>query len=302
MDLMNRVFSPYLDQFVVVFIDDILGYSKDKEEQKKHLRIILQTLRENHLYAKLSKCEFWLNKVAFLGHVVSKEGVSIDPGKIEAITMWEKPKNVEDVRSFLGLAGYCRRFVKDFSKLAKPLTALMRKENRFKWDENCEIGFLTLKERLTTTPILALLEGSEDFEVYTNASKNGLGWKASVVADALSRKSVHALCLAMPRVRLQDELKEMGICVIRKGDSIGDLTIKPELYAEIREKQKGDTKLEKWRAVVEEGVPSRFVVRVGGGLRFDRRWCVPDNEELKRKILTEAHSTPYSVHPGGDKL
>ncbi|XP_074290980.1 uncharacterized protein LOC141617713 [Silene latifolia] len=139
MDLMNRMFSPYLDQFIVVFIDDILVYSKDKVEHEKNLRIMLQTLRENDLYAKLSKCEFWLDKVAFLGHLVSKEGMSVDP-------------------------------------------------------------------------------------------------------DALSRKSLHALCLAMSRVKLQDDLLRMGICVIRKGDSVGDLTIEPELYAEIREKQKVETR------------------------------------------------------------
>ncbi|XP_074291097.1 uncharacterized protein LOC141617862 [Silene latifolia] len=118
--------------------------------------------------------------------------------------------------------------------------------------------------------------------------------KANVVANALSRKSVHALCLAMSRVKLQDELKQMGICLIRKGDSVGDLTVEPELYAEVREKQKGDPKLEKSRAAVEEDVPSRFVVGLDGGLRFDGRWCVPDDEDLKRKIMTEAHSTPYS--------
>jgi len=162
MDLMNRVFSPYLDKFVVVFIDDILVYSKNEVEHEEHLRIVLKTLEENQLYAKLSKCEFWLEKVAFLGHVISKEGVSVDPSKIEAVTKWKSPKNVSEIRSFLGLAGYYRRFVKDFSKIAKPLTSLMRKENRFNWDESCEKAFLTLKERLITAPILALPEGSEN--------------------------------------------------------------------------------------------------------------------------------------------
>ncbi|XP_074291591.1 putative mitochondrial protein AtMg00860 [Silene latifolia] len=175
MDLMNRVFSPYLDKFIVVFIDDILVYSKTKEEHEKHLRIVLQTLREHQLYAKLSKCEFWLEKVDFLGHIILKGGVVMDPTKIEAVSKWVAPKNVAEIRSFLGLTGYYRRFVKDFSKIARPLTSLMRKDSRFKWDGSCEMAFLTLKERLTTAPVLALSEGSENFEVYTDASKNGLG-------------------------------------------------------------------------------------------------------------------------------
>ena len=106
MDLMNRVFQPYLDRFVIVFIDDILVYSGSSEEHSEHLRIVLQTLRERQLYAKLSKCQFWLHRVAFLGHVISVEGVSVDPHKIEVVVNWKPPKNVSEVRSFLGLAGY----------------------------------------------------------------------------------------------------------------------------------------------------------------------------------------------------
>ncbi|XP_074293310.1 putative mitochondrial protein AtMg00860 [Silene latifolia] len=159
----------------MVFIDDILVYSKTKEEHEEHLRIVLQTLRDNQFYAKLSKCEFWLERVAFLGHVISKKGVVVDPSKIEALSRWESPKNVAEIRSFLGLAGYYQRFVKDFSKIARPLTALMRKDNRFKWDESCETAFLTLKERLTAVLILTLPNGSENLEVYTDASKNGFG-------------------------------------------------------------------------------------------------------------------------------
>ncbi|XP_074265689.1 putative mitochondrial protein AtMg00860 [Silene latifolia] len=141
-----------------------------KEEHAEHLRVVLQTLRDNQLYAKLRKCEFWLEKVAFLGHVVSKEGVFVDPSKIEAVSIWEAPKNVAEVRSFLGLDGYYRRFVKYFSKIIKPLTALMRKENKFtSWDEASATTFLKLKDRLTTTPILTFSEGSENFEVYTDA-------------------------------------------------------------------------------------------------------------------------------------
>ena len=111
MDLMNRVFRPYVDQFVVVFIDDILVYSKDAQEHEQHLRIVLETLREKKLYAKLNKCDFWLKEVSFLGHIVSAEGIRVDPAKIEAVVNWKSPQNVTEVRSFLGLAGYYRRFV-----------------------------------------------------------------------------------------------------------------------------------------------------------------------------------------------
>ena len=125
MDLINRVFKPYLDQFVVVFIDDILVYSKSREEHERHLSIVLQTLRNKQLYAKLKKCEFWLDKVSFLGHVVTKDGISIDPGKVD-VSNWRRPNTVIEIRSFLGLAGYYRQFIERFSKIALPLTRLTR--------------------------------------------------------------------------------------------------------------------------------------------------------------------------------
>ena len=125
MDLMNRVFKPYLDKFVVVFIDGILIYLKSHGE---HLKIVLQTLRTHQLYAKLSKCEFWLNSLSFLGHVISKEGVQVDPKKVEAVSNWPRPTNVTEIRSFLGMARYYRRFVKDFSRISAPLTWLIKKQ------------------------------------------------------------------------------------------------------------------------------------------------------------------------------
>ena len=124
MDLMNRVFSDYLDKFVIVFIDDILIYSKSHEEHERHLRLVLERLRSEKLYAKFSKCSFWLEEVAFLGHVVTKSGVSVDPEKIRAVTEWRRPTTVTEIRSFLGLAGYYRRFVEGFSKLVGPMTRL----------------------------------------------------------------------------------------------------------------------------------------------------------------------------------
>ncbi|KAK6229056.1 hypothetical protein SCA6_018007 [Theobroma cacao] len=136
MDLMNRVFHPYLDKFVIVFIDDILVYSRDNDEHANHLRIVLQTLRERQLYAKFSKCEFWLQEVVFLGHVVSRAGIYVDPKKIEAILQWEQPKTVTEIRSFLGLVGYYQRFVRGFSLVVAPLTRLTRKGVKFEWDDD----------------------------------------------------------------------------------------------------------------------------------------------------------------------
>ena len=130
----------------MVFIDDILIYSRDNEEHAQHLRIVLQTLREHQLYAKLKKCEFWLEEVVFLGHVVCKEGIKVDPQKIRAIVDWPKPINVTEIRSFLGLAGYYRRFIKDFSKISSPLTNLLKKVVKFEWSSKCEEAFQELQQ------------------------------------------------------------------------------------------------------------------------------------------------------------
>ena len=127
MDLMNRVFHPYLDQFVIVFIDDILVYTKNAKEHTFHLRIVQQTLRDQQLYAKFSKCEFWLNEIVFLGYIVSRNGIFVDLRKVEAIINWEQLKNDIEICSFLGLARYYRRFVKHFSLIVAPLTWLTQK-------------------------------------------------------------------------------------------------------------------------------------------------------------------------------
>ena len=137
MDLMNRVFRPYVDQFFVMFINDILVYSKDQENHDAHLQVVLETLRKEMLYEKLSKCEFWLREVSFLGHIVLEEGIQVDPKKVEVIIEWKPPRNVTEVRSFLGLAGYYRRFVKGFSMTATPMTRLLQKNVKFEWSEKC---------------------------------------------------------------------------------------------------------------------------------------------------------------------
>ncbi|CAN4101650.1 unnamed protein product [Withania somnifera] len=152
MDLMHRVPKPYLDFFVIVFIDDILVYSRNKSDHEQHLRLILQTLREHKLYAKFSKCEFWLESIAFRGHVVYKNGVFVDPAKIQAVRDWPRPTNVTEIRSFVGPSGYYRRFVEGFSSIVAPLTRLTRKNVAFRWSEECERGFSKLKDLLTSAP------------------------------------------------------------------------------------------------------------------------------------------------------
>ncbi|XP_073051214.1 uncharacterized protein [Primulina eburnea] len=148
MDLMNRVFKTLLDKFVVVIIDDILVNSSNEEDHKEHLRLTLQKLREKELYANFKKCEFWLESVTFLGHIISATGVSVDPKKVEAIVDWPRPKTVTEIRSFLGLAGYLRKFVEGFSSIAIPITKLTQKNSKFQWSEECEKSFETLKRSL----------------------------------------------------------------------------------------------------------------------------------------------------------
>jgi hypothetical protein len=173
--LMNLVFMPELDKFVVVFIDDILVYSKNEQDHEKHLRIILTQLREHKLYAKFSKCEFWLKKVPFLSHVLLENGISVDPSKVQEVMDWKAPTMIREVRSFLGLAGYYRCFIPGFSKIAKPMTSLLQKDHKFAWIEECETTFHTLRKLLTTTPVLAQPDIDKPFDVVCDALKTGLG-------------------------------------------------------------------------------------------------------------------------------
>ncbi|WVZ51710.1 hypothetical protein U9M48_002825 [Paspalum notatum var. saurae] len=175
MYMMNSVFMNELDKFVVVFIDDILIYSKSEKDHEEHLRIVLTQLREHKLYAKFSKCAFWLKEVGFLGHILSEKGVAVDPSKVADVLNWKQPKTVTEIQSFLGLAGYYRRFIKDFSKIAKPMTSLTKKNARFTWGSNCEEGFQTLKKLLTSAPVLAQPDIIKPFDVYCDASGHGLG-------------------------------------------------------------------------------------------------------------------------------
>ncbi|GAU45290.1 hypothetical protein TSUD_327480 [Trifolium subterraneum] len=364
MEYMNRIFHSFLDKFVVVFIDDILVYSKSEEEHKEHLRIVLQVLKEKKLYAKLSKCEFWLEEVSFLGHVISSGGIAVDPAKVDAVTKWGTPASVSEIRSFLGLAGYYRRFIEGFSKMALPLTLLTRKDQAFVWDEKCEKSFQELKEKLTTAPVLILPDAKESFVVYCDASKLGLGGvlmqKGKVVAYASRQLKVHErnypthdLELAavvftlkvwrhylygsrfevfsdhkslkylfdqkelnMRQRRWLEFLKDYDFelsyhpgkanvvadALSRKSLHMSSLMLTNPFLEKVRECQKEDEKLMKKVALVIEGQENDFKMDKNGVVRFRGRVCVPDVPELKRMILDEGHKSGLSIHPGLVKM
>nr|GEU47864.1 putative reverse transcriptase domain-containing protein [Tanacetum cinerariifolium] len=195
MDLMNRVCKPYLDKFIIMFIDDILIYSRSEEEHEAYLKTILDLLKVEKLYAKFSKCEFWLKEVQFLGHVVNREGIHVDPSKVESVKNWKTPESPTEIRSFLGLAGYYRRFIENFFKIAKPLTQLTQKNKAYVWGDKQEESFRILKEKLCNAPVLALPEGPNDFVVYCDASNQGFGCvlmqRGKVIAYASRQLKIH---------------------------------------------------------------------------------------------------------------
>lgn len=175
MCLMNSVFHQYLDKFVLIFIDDILIYSRNIKEHEEHLRIVLQTLREHQLYGKFSKCDFYKEQIQYLGHIITKEGIVVDPEKIKTIMEWPTPKDVADIRYFMGLAGYYRQFVEGFSRIAYPITSLQKKGKVFKWTADCQRSFEQLKYLLTTAPVLSVADPEKEYVVCTDASKEGVG-------------------------------------------------------------------------------------------------------------------------------
>jgi hypothetical protein len=175
MYLMNKVFMEYLDKFMVVLIDDILIFSKNAEEQDEHLYMVLQNLRENQLYVKLNKCDFWLKEVSFLGHIIYEGGIYVDPSMVKDVWSWNTPQNVLDIRIFLGLVGYYRRFIEGFSKIFKPMIELLKKGKTFEWTSRRDASFQELNKRLTTTPVFIMPNMEKSFSIYCDASGQGLG-------------------------------------------------------------------------------------------------------------------------------
>jgi hypothetical protein len=171
LNLMNKVFMEYLYRFIVVFIDDILIYSKNDSDHEEHLQMVLQKLWDNQLYAKFSKCEFWFDEVPFLGHIISNGGISVDPAKVREIVAWKIPSSVTQIQSFLGLAGYYERFIEGFSKIAKPMTALLEKGKEFNWSWQCQDSFNQLKLRLMSPLVLIMPDLQKGFDIYYDASR-----------------------------------------------------------------------------------------------------------------------------------
>jgi hypothetical protein len=254
----------------VVFIDDILIYSKNESDHEEHLRLVLQKLRDNQLYAKYSKCEFWIGEVPFLGHIISNGGISVDPAKVKEIEVWSIPTTVTKDRSFLGLAGYYWRFIEGFSKIAKPMTSLLEKGREFKWDERCQVYMdhkslkyifaqkdLNLRQRRW----LELIK-DYDLEIHYHPSK------ANLVADALSRKEhVHLAVVA----QLLDEIVEsfrrlnLGIVTHTKGVIID---VETTLEQEIRKGQIGDAKTQEIKDLITEDRVPEFTEDEQGTIWF----------------------------------
>nr|GEW92596.1 reverse transcriptase domain-containing protein [Tanacetum cinerariifolium] len=208
MDLMNCVCKPYLDKFVIVFIDDILIYSHNKEEHANHLKIILELLIKEKLYAKFSKCDFWISIEQFLRHLIDSQGLHVDPAKIEAVKSWASPTTPTEIRQFLGLAGYYRRFIKDFLNISKSLTKLTQKNKKYIWGEDQEMAFQLLKQKLCEAPILALPEGNDDFIVYCDASHQEFSYN----------NSYHASIKAAPFEALYGRKCRSPVCCAKVGD------------------------------------------------------------------------------------
>ncbi|GJY50962.1 retrotransposon protein, putative, ty3-gypsy subclass [Tanacetum coccineum] len=271
MDLIIRIFPRVPDKFVIVFIDDILVYSKSEEEHEQHLRIVLEILRQKKLYAKFSKCEFWLQQVAFLGHIVSADGIIMDPSKVEAITKWPRPTTVTEVRSLCG-------------------------------DERQE-SFEELKQRLVSAPILTLPSGSGGFQIYSDASKKGLGCvlmqHGKVIAYASRQLKPYEVNYSNHDLEILHDLERLDVelCVRGSDGYWASMRIESNLMLQIKEAQRDDGEL--WAIVqnVEDGKHTEFRVDDEGVVWFEDRLCVPNDQTLREKIMTEAHSSPFTIHP-----
>ncbi|WVZ68334.1 hypothetical protein U9M48_017290 [Paspalum notatum var. saurae] len=274
-----------------------------REEHEEHLRLVLQKLREHKLYAKFSKCDFWIEEVKFLGHVISNGGIAVDQSKVSEVQNWKIPEDVKGIRSFLGLAGYYRRFIEGFSMIAKPMTALLEKNIKFQWTSACQKAFEELKKRQLRDHEKNYPTHDLELAAVVHALKTDLNmrqrrWlelikdydleihyhpgKANVVADALSRKSQISLLWAR---ELPDELAiefdRLSLGFLNKTEGTVSMEFEPTLEQEIRKGQLNDEKIKEVKELIKLDKAPGFRVDADG---------------------TEAHETAYSIHPGSEKM
>ncbi|GJR00873.1 putative reverse transcriptase domain-containing protein [Tanacetum coccineum] len=303
----------------------------NKKEHEEHLKLILELLKKEELYAKFSKCEFWIPKVQFLGHVIDSEGIHVDPAKIESIKDWTSPKSPTEIRQFLGLAGYYRRFIEGFSKIAKPMTKLTQKKVKFEWGDKQEAAFQLLKQKLCSAPILALPEGSEDFIAYCDASKKGLGavlmQREKVISYASRQLKIHEKNYTTHDLELGAVVFALKIwrhylygtndydCDIRyhpgKANVVADALSKKEREPPLR------TKARKPENIKNEDVGGMLVKnakypeairteklepRTDRTLCLNGRSWIPCYGDLRTVIMHKSHKSKYSIHPGSDKI
>ncbi|KAA3461899.1 DNA/RNA polymerases superfamily protein [Gossypium australe] len=316
MDLMNRVFHPYLDRFIVVFIDDILIYSLNETYHPEFLRTVLQTLRKKQLYAKL--------KVGFLGHVISIDGIRVYSNKISVIVDWKFPKNVFEVRSFLGLVLYYWCFVKKNSIIASPMAKLLQKDVNFIWSDKYLKNFDQLKNMLTEAPVLTQPEIGKEFTIYSDASLCGLV-NGKVIAYATSQLKPHEqnylthdlelvvvvfalkFCqhyLYSEKCHIYTDYKSLKYLMTQKEWNLR-LRIWFELlkdYDLVIDYHSGKANivtnaLSQKSLLVKSGQKTYFCIRVYGCLYFRDQLCVSNDSGLKRELLNEAHNSIYLIHP-----
>ncbi|GJZ61820.1 putative reverse transcriptase domain-containing protein [Tanacetum coccineum] len=303
-----------------------------EEEHEVHLKTILDLLKKEKLYAKFSKCEFWLKEVQFLGHVVNRDGIHVDPSKVESVKNWKIPESSTEIRSFLGLAGYYRRFIENFSKIAKPLTLLTQKNKTYVWGNEQDEAFRILKEKLCNAPVLALPDGPDDFVAYCDASKQGFGCvlmqRGKVIAYASRQLRKHeknytthdlelgAVVFALKIWRhylygtksvIYTDHKSLQYIFDQK-----DLNMRQRRWIELLSDYECEIKYhpgkseasKDLKALVEwlRGLERHFDQRDDGEIYFFDRIWIPSFGDVRKLIMDEAHTSIYSVHPGADKM
>ncbi|GJY82304.1 putative reverse transcriptase domain-containing protein [Tanacetum coccineum] len=277
------------DKFVIVFIDDILIYSKNKKEHEEHLKANLELLKKEELYAKFSKCEFWIPKDKFLGHLIDSQGIHVDPAKIESIKDWASPKTPTEIQQFLGLASYYRRFIERFSKISKPLTTLTQKESHLRNGDKQEATFSKyIKEKVGTAPILALPQGAEDLIVYCNASHKGL---ASYECKTDKEMLMH-----------HDSMKihEEKFILLMIGNLVQWCCSKELENKLLTEAQKPENlKNEDVCGMIRKDIrKEKLESRADGTLCLNGESWLPCYGDLRMVIMHESHKSKYSIHPG----